>query len=78
MSDDRQSTIRERAYEIWEQSGQSGDPEDHWLAAERELHAVPAAGKSEPTSAASDAAAKVGNDKRSLAGILSDANRSRD
>ena len=29
--------IRRRAYEIWERVGQTGDPEDHWLEAEREL-----------------------------------------
>jgi hypothetical protein len=75
MTEDRQSRIRDRAYEIWEQCGQSGDPEDHWFAAERELDAVPAGGQPEPTSTASDAAAKVGEDKRSLASILTDANQ---
>ena len=38
--------IRARAYEIWEQNGRSGDPEDNWLRAERELaeddHRAPA------------------------------------
>ena len=29
--------IRRRAYEIWQQAGESGDREDHWLQAEREL-----------------------------------------
>ncbi len=30
--------IRERAYEIWESEGRSGDPEDHWTRAEQELN----------------------------------------
>ncbi len=29
--------IRQRAHEIWESEGCSGDPQDHWLQAEREL-----------------------------------------
>ncbi len=29
--------IRERACEIWEREGRSGDPQDHWYSAEREL-----------------------------------------
>ena len=29
--------IRQRAYEIWENEGSSGDPEDHWFRAKREL-----------------------------------------
>lgn len=29
--------IRQRAYEIWEREGRSGDPQDHWHRAEREL-----------------------------------------
>ena len=29
--------IRERAYEIWAASGRSGETEQHWLAAEREI-----------------------------------------
>jgi Protein of unknown function (DUF2934) len=35
--DTLQDSIRRRAYEIWEQAGRSGDPEDHWLQAEHEL-----------------------------------------
>ena len=30
--------IRERAYEIWESEGRSGNPEDHWSRAEQELN----------------------------------------
>ena len=29
--------VRERAYEIWERDGRSGDPQDHWARAEQEL-----------------------------------------
>ena len=32
--DDR---IRQRAYEIWEDEGRDGNPDDHWTRAEREL-----------------------------------------
>ena len=35
--DTRKDRIRRRAYELWQQAGQSGTPEDHWLRAEREL-----------------------------------------
>lgn len=37
MQQDQERRIRERAYEIWEREGCSGDPEDHWLRAEHEL-----------------------------------------
>jgi hypothetical protein len=30
-------TIRQRAYEIWEREGRTGNPEDHWFRAQREL-----------------------------------------
>ncbi len=29
--------IRQRAYEIWENEGRAGNPEDHWFRADREL-----------------------------------------
>jgi len=32
--DDR---IRQRAYEIWENEGRTGNPEDHWFRAKQEL-----------------------------------------
>ena len=35
--DDLEVRIRNRAYEIWERDGRTGDSEDHWLQAEREL-----------------------------------------
>jgi hypothetical protein len=37
--DDREEKIRVRAYELWERQGRTGNPEDHWLEAERELKA---------------------------------------
>ncbi len=45
----REEEIRARAYEIWERQGRSGNPEDHWLEAERELKAEEA-----PTEASQD------------------------
>jgi hypothetical protein len=35
--DTLEERIRRKAYELWEAAGQTGSPEDHWLAAEREL-----------------------------------------
>jgi Protein of unknown function (DUF2934) len=29
--------IRQRAYEIWEREGRTGNPEDHWFRAQRKL-----------------------------------------
>ncbi len=37
--DNREEKVRVRAYEIWERQGRTGNPEDHWLEAERELKA---------------------------------------
>jgi hypothetical protein len=37
MNIDREAKIRIRAYEIWERTGHSGQPEDHWFQAEVEL-----------------------------------------
>ena len=37
MEKDLEQEIRERAYEIWESEGRSGDPEDHWSRAKQEL-----------------------------------------
>ena len=37
--DSREGKIRVRAYEIWERQGRTGNPEDHWLEAEREIKA---------------------------------------
>ena len=36
--DDEHERIRRRAYELWERDGRSGDPEEHWLRAEKELN----------------------------------------
>jgi len=32
-----EEAIRHRAYEIWDREGRTGDPQDHWLEAERGL-----------------------------------------
>jgi hypothetical protein len=37
MADDLIERIRLRAYELWEGNGRDGNPEEHWLAAEREI-----------------------------------------
>ena len=37
--DNRHEKIRIKAYEVWERQGRTGDPEDHWYQAERELKA---------------------------------------
>jgi hypothetical protein len=37
MNNNREEQIRTRAYEIWERSGHSGSPEDHWFQAEVEI-----------------------------------------
>jgi hypothetical protein len=42
MDKDFEQRVRQRAYEIWEREGRSGDPEDHWTRAERELRVPPA------------------------------------
>ena len=39
MIGDRDHLIRRRAYELWERAGRTGSPEEHWLAAEREVDA---------------------------------------
>jgi hypothetical protein len=41
MDTEREERVRRRAYELWEQEGRAGDPQDHWLRAERELKALP-------------------------------------
>ena len=51
MTNHIETKIRNRAYEIWESQGRSGNPEDHWLEAEREF----AGGGSTQASVATDA-----------------------
>src|SRR5215213_11840736 len=34
---DGEDRIRRRAYQLWQQAGCTGDAEDHWFRAEREL-----------------------------------------
>jgi hypothetical protein len=49
--------IQKRAYELWEAAGHSGDSEDHWFQAERELlarHAGRAAAVPETPESSSD------------------------
>ena len=41
MDNDLEQKIRERAYAIWEREGQSGNSDDHWQVAEREVGAAP-------------------------------------
>jgi hypothetical protein len=60
--------IRQRAYEVWESEGRSGDPQDHWYRAERELaEAQQEQSAPKPESPASGMAspgmAQVGNQK---------------
>ncbi len=62
-SEDR---IRQRAHEIWENEGCSGDPQDHWLRAERELSGATqerpeATVEDAPPAAAAGAAEAVGS-----------------
>ncbi len=44
--DHLEDKIRARAYEIWERDGRVGNPEDHWLEAEREVRAQTVEGQS--------------------------------
>jgi hypothetical protein len=60
MNNDREEKVRIRAYEIWERTGHSGNPEDHWFQAEVELDlekpALPEQDKAQsPPDTASDA-----------------------
>jgi hypothetical protein len=41
MNGGHEERIRARAYELWEQDGRSGDPQEHWLRAERECAVAP-------------------------------------
>jgi len=38
VSDGREERVRLRAYELWEQAGRSGSPEEHWFRAEEEFN----------------------------------------
>src|ERR1700681_4832695 len=37
MASDLIERIRARAYQLWEGNGREGNPEEHWLQAEREV-----------------------------------------
>ncbi len=41
MEKNLEQRIQERAYELWEREGRSGNPEDHWFRAEQELRQEP-------------------------------------
>ena len=44
MKENREERIRAKAYELWEREGRSGDPQDHWLQAERDVGGASADG----------------------------------
>lgn len=55
MGKEFEQQVRERAYEIWEEEGRSGDPQAHWARAEQELAgAMVARDKSSGEKAAED------------------------
>ena len=55
MEKDLNQKIQERAYEIWQREGCSGDPEDHWYRAEREVRdTTPAPGDTASGAKAAD------------------------
>lgn len=67
--DGREEKIRRRAYELWEEAGMTGAPEDHWLQAEREFeerspNATAATVESAPPAAAVEAAAAANDSSR--------------
>ena len=37
MTKEFEQRVRERAHEIWEQEGRSGNPQAHWARAEQEI-----------------------------------------
>ena len=39
MMESREEMVRRRAYELWEESGRKGDPDELWFEAERQLAA---------------------------------------
>jgi hypothetical protein len=55
MDIDRERQIRERAYQIWEREGRSGDAEEQWFEAEREISSQ----NPPPTSSPDDLSATV-------------------
>jgi hypothetical protein len=44
---DWEEKVRVRAYHLWERQGRTGNPDEHWHEAGRELHAEEAAANSE-------------------------------
>jgi hypothetical protein len=65
MSDDREQRVKQRAYELWEQSGRpSGRHDDHWDQARRETEQQDQGRTTEAQAPTVDAAAKRGATKR--------------
>jgi hypothetical protein len=54
MERDLEQRIQERAKEIWEHEGRSGDPEDHWHRAEQEVRGAAAKGGDQGGATAED------------------------
>ena len=52
--DSREDRVRRRAYELWEEAGRSGDPEDRWFRAEREVTDLPSDAASSPMKGSSE------------------------
>ena len=66
MAEDRDTQIRERAHELWEQAGRpEGKAVEHWLQAERELSGDDAR---DPEAEASGADADLPPKKRTATG----------
>jgi len=68
QADMDEESIRRRAYEIWEREGRSGDPQDHWYRAQRELSDAPQKqpepnSENEAPASASQGVAQVGKRK---------------
>jgi hypothetical protein len=65
QSGSAEEMIRQKAYEIWEREGRSGDPQDHWYRAERELNGTTqeqsgATVENAPPGAAAEASEAIG------------------
>jgi hypothetical protein len=64
MSDDRESRIRQKAYEIWEQLGRpEGQEQDHWIRAEAELQVDETEGTADVPEGAEDLGPKIASNR---------------
>ncbi len=54
MVQDLEQRIQERAHEIWEREGRSGDPQHHWLRAEQEVRGTTTKGGDQGATTAED------------------------